>query len=81
MQVVGPNFEANRAYADMVLAKVKRVTGVADARIQQAFNAPTLNVDVDRTRAQLVGVSERDVAENLQDAPRRQHPVGADVLA
>ena len=67
VQVVGPNIEANRAYADKVLAKIKRVTGVADARIQQAFNAPTLNVDVDRTRAQLVGVSERDVAENLQD--------------
>ncbi len=68
LQVVGPNIEANRAYADMLLAKIKKVTGVADARIQQAFNAPTLNVDVDRTRAELVGVSERDVAQNLQDA-------------
>ncbi|MGO9357830.1 MAG: efflux RND transporter permease subunit [Xanthobacteraceae bacterium] len=68
VQIVGRNIEANRAYADEVLAKIKKVTGVADARIQQAFNAPTLNVDVDRTRAQLVGVSERDVAQNLQDA-------------
>ncbi len=68
VQVVGPNLEANRAYADKALAKIKLVTGVADARIQQAFNAPTFNVDVDRTRAQLVGVNERDVAENLQDA-------------
>jgi multidrug efflux pump subunit AcrB len=68
VQVVGPDLEANRAYADMLLARIKQVTGVADARIQQAFNAPTLNVDVDRTRAALVGVSERDVAQNLQDA-------------
>src|SRR6202041_2484332 len=49
------------------LPRIARVAGVADARIQQAFNAPTFNVDVDRTRAQIVGVSERDVAQNLQD--------------
>ncbi len=67
VQIAGPNPEANRAYADKILPRIARVTGVADARIQQAFNAPTLNVDVDRTRAQLVGVSERDVAQNLQD--------------
>ena len=60
--------QANRDYADKLLTRIKQVPGVADARIQQAFNAPTLNVDVDRTRAALVGVSERDVAENLQDA-------------
>ncbi len=68
VQVIGPDLEANRAYADKLLAKISQVTGIADARIQQAFNAPTFNVDVDRTRAELVGVSERDVAQNLQDA-------------
>jgi multidrug efflux pump subunit AcrB len=68
VQIIGPDLQANRDYADVVLAKIKHVTGVADAHIQQAFNAPTLDVDVDRTRAELVGVSERDVAQNLQDA-------------
>ena len=68
VQVIGPKMEANRAYADKILARIAQVPGVADARIQQAFNTPTFNVDVDRTRAQLVGVSERDVAQNLQDA-------------
>ena len=68
VQVIGPDLEANRAYANKLLAKISQVTGIADARIQQAFNAPTFNVDVDRTRAELVGVSERDVAQNLQDA-------------
>jgi CzcA family heavy metal efflux pump len=68
VQIIGSKIEANRAYADKLLAKIARVPGVADARIQQAFNAPTLDVDVDRTRAELVGVSERDVAENLQNA-------------
>jgi multidrug efflux pump subunit AcrB len=67
VQIIGADVEANRAYADKILPLISQVTGVADARIQQAFNAPTLNVDVDRTRAQLVGVSERDVAQNLQN--------------
>ena len=68
VQIIGSKIAANRAYADKVLAQIARIPGVADARIQQAFNAPTLDVDVDRTRAQLVGVSERDVAQNLQNA-------------
>jgi multidrug efflux pump subunit AcrB len=68
VQIFGTKIEANRAYADKILASIARIPGVADARIQQAFNAPTFDVDVDRTRAELVGVSERDVAQNLQDA-------------
>ena len=67
VQIIGSKLEANRAYAEKILPRIARVPGVADARIQQAFNAPTFNVDVDRTRAQIVGVSERDVAQNLQD--------------
>ena len=68
VQIIGSKIEANRAYADKLLARIARIPGIADARIQQAFNTPTFNVDVDRTRAQIVGVSERDVAQNLQDA-------------
>ncbi len=67
VQVIGSNLEANRAYADILLRRIARVNGVADARVQQTFNAPTLNVVVDRTRASQVGISERDVATSLQD--------------
>ena len=37
--------KANRAYADKLLGRIARVPGIADARIQQAFNEPTLRVD------------------------------------
>ena len=67
VQVVGSDLDANRVYADKVLRRISRVSGVADARIQQAFNAPMLNVVVDRTRASQVGLNERDVATSLQD--------------
>ncbi len=45
--------------------RLRRIPGVADARIQQSPNAPGFNVDVDRTRAQYVGVTERDVTNSL----------------
>jgi multidrug efflux pump subunit AcrB len=36
-----------------------------DVHVQQAFDAPTLHFDVDRTRAQYVGLQTRDVAQNV----------------
>ncbi|WP_018268415.1 efflux RND transporter permease subunit [Methylosinus sp. LW4] len=66
VQVSGPDIEANRAYSEQLLRKIAAVPAVADARIQQAFNAPTLNVDVDRPAALDVGLTERDIAVTLQ---------------
>lgn len=65
IQVIGQNQQGNDAYATKVLAAIKQVSGIADARIQQAFNYPTLKVTVDRTLAQEVGLTERDVATSL----------------
>ena len=67
LQVVGNDLRANRDYADTLLAKIRRVPGVADARIQQAFNEPTLRVNVDRSLAQLVGLTEKDAATSMLD--------------
>jgi multidrug efflux pump subunit AcrB len=44
------------------LARIKQVPGIADARIEQAFQQPTLNVAFDRSLAGLVGLSEKDAA-------------------
>jgi multidrug efflux pump subunit AcrB len=57
--------EANRAFADKLLERVRRVPGTVDLRIQQPFDQPYLHVNVDRTKAQQVGYSQRDVANNL----------------
>jgi multidrug efflux pump subunit AcrB len=62
LQVVGNDVPANRKYADTLLARIKKIPGIADARIQQAFQQPTLNVKFDRSLAGLVGLSEKDVA-------------------
>jgi multidrug efflux pump subunit AcrB len=65
LQVRGNNLTANFAYANKLLDQIRHIPGVADARIQQSVNAPTLNVDVDRSRAQYAGVTERDVTNSL----------------
>ena len=65
LQVRGNNLNANFAYATKLLNQIRRIPGVADARIQQSINSPTFNVDVDRTRAQYVGLTERDVVNSL----------------
>jgi multidrug efflux pump subunit AcrB len=67
LQVVGNNIQANRIYTNRLLADIRRVPGVADARIQQEFNEPTLKVNVDRSLASLVGVSEQDAATSMLD--------------
>ena len=65
VQISGGNVSGNFAYANLLLRKMRHVPGVADARIQQSAANPTLNVDVDRTRAEYIGLSERDVTNSL----------------
>jgi len=65
LQVIGTKQEANYAYATDLLKRIRKVTGIADLRIQQAYNYPQINVAVDRTLADEVGLSQRDVANSL----------------
>jgi multidrug efflux pump subunit AcrB len=62
LQVAGRDLAADRKYANALLAEVKNIPGIADARIQQAFQQPTLDVNVDRSLTSLAGLSEKDVA-------------------
>ena len=65
VQVIGNNQKANYAYATDLLKRIRTVPGIADLRIQQVFNYPQINVDVDRTLAGEVGLTQRDVANSL----------------
>jgi multidrug efflux pump subunit AcrB len=67
LQVVGNDVQANRKYADELLARISKIPGVADPRIQQAFQQPTLNVNVDRSLAGMVNITERDAATAMLD--------------
>src|SRR5271154_763357 len=65
VQVVGNDLAGNRLYADTLLEKMRFVSGTADLRIQQPFDQPDLNLRVERTKAEELGFSAQDIAQNL----------------
>ena len=65
IQIAGRNAEANRAYAQKLLARIATIPGLADARIQQPGRSPQLDVEVDRSRVGQFGLTERDVTTSL----------------
>ena len=65
LQVTGPKQEANYAYATALLSRIRKVPGIADPRIQQSQSYPQINVATDRTLADEVGLTQRDVANSL----------------
>jgi multidrug efflux pump subunit AcrB len=65
LQIRGANVTENYAFAQILMRRLRHVPGLADARIQQSFSLPGFNVDVDRTRAQYVGLTARDVTNSL----------------
>jgi CzcA family heavy metal efflux pump len=65
VQVIGRKPE-NRAYAEAIFKRIKRIPGVADPRIQQVFDYPTIDVNVNRTLAGEIGLTEQNVTTNMQ---------------
>ncbi len=65
IQVVGRDIVGNREFAEQLMNRLKFIPGTVDLRIQQPFNYPKVQVAVDRTKANQVGFTQRDVAQNL----------------
>jgi CzcA family heavy metal efflux pump len=65
VQVVGHNVEANFAAARQLASEIGHVPGAADVRVQQVMDAPEIRFDVDRIKAQQLGLSQRDVASDV----------------
>ena len=65
VQIVGNDLASNRLYADALLEKMRYVSGTADLRIQQPFDEPYLRFTVERTKAEELGFTAHDIAQNL----------------
>jgi multidrug efflux pump subunit AcrB len=55
------NFEVARSLAK----EIAKIPGAADVRVQQVMDAPEMRFEVDRTKAQQIGLSQRDVASDM----------------
>jgi multidrug efflux pump subunit AcrB len=64
IQVSGPS-PKNHEIANELMASLRHVPGLVDLRLAQVFNQPELRVSTDRSRAQQLGISQHDVANDL----------------
>jgi len=65
VQIVGTNVPGNRDFANSLLRKLQGVPGAVDLHIHQSADYPQFNVDVDRSKAQLLGLTEQSIATNM----------------
>ncbi|HEX9464565.1 MAG TPA: efflux RND transporter permease subunit [Alphaproteobacteria bacterium] len=65
IQIADPNFERGFATGQRLLQELQKIPGVADPHVVQVLDYPALLVEVDRQRAAKVGVTQRDIANNL----------------
>src|SRR5271169_4458895 len=65
LAVTGTNQRGNYVVEEKLAKEIRHIPGAVDVHVQQAFDEPTLHMDVDRTRAQSVGLQAKDVAQNL----------------
>jgi CzcA family heavy metal efflux pump len=65
IQLTGQNYARNYGIAQQIANRLRHVPGAVDVHVQQLMDSPTLHLDVDRVRAQQVGLTQRDVAQNL----------------
>ena len=63
--ITGADQQGNFAVAQKLAAQMKHIPGAVDVHVQQAYDAPTLFMNIDRTRVQSVGLQARDVAQNV----------------
>ena len=65
VQFDGNDVAGNFAVAQAVAEKIRRIPGAVDTHVHQLFNQPKLELDVDRSKADQMGLTERDVANSL----------------
>ncbi len=65
IQIIGANAVANHQLAEQMMAQLDHVPGAVDLHIQQSFDLPDFQVDVNRSKASQVGLSQANVANSV----------------
>src|SRR6266436_3346744 len=65
VKVAGYKSEANYAVAKEIRERIARIPGATDVFVHQSFDAPTLNLDVNRTLLAKEGLNQRDIAQDV----------------
>jgi multidrug efflux pump subunit AcrB len=65
IQIKSQNMEQSYALAQQLATKVSAMPGVSNVYIPQSINYPGLALNIDRERASLIGLSAKDVVDNV----------------
>ena len=65
VQIEGNDLERSYRLACRLRQDLREIPGTADVHINEVLDYPTLQVDVDRARAAMLGMSQREVANTL----------------
>ena len=65
VRIEGKDLRKAHAIAERIRREVQKVEGVVDARVMQRLDYPEYVVDVDRAKARLLGLTQKDVMENV----------------
>jgi len=65
VRIAGKNKKVNEEYANKIVAKLKEIDYMRDVQIAQPIKYPSLNIDIDRTRAAQLGVDMNDISRSL----------------
>ncbi len=65
VEVTGMNQHGNYLVGEKLASEFRHIPGAVDVHVQQAFDNPTLFMEINRARAQSVGMQSRDVAQNV----------------
>jgi len=65
IEIIGHSQHGNYLVAQQLANEIRHIPGAVDVHVHQAFDDPTLHMDIDRTRAQSVGLQAKDVVQNV----------------
>jgi multidrug efflux pump subunit AcrB len=65
VRITGKDKKLNELYADKVIAKLNQITYLRDVQLAQPTKYPTIDIDIDRTRAAQLGVNLSDISRSL----------------
>lgn len=65
IRIAGKNKKLNEEYANKIIAKLNKISYFRDVQIAQPIKYPSLDINIDRTRAAQVGVDMNEISRSL----------------
>ena len=65
IQLIGNSVDQDLSLADGIVQKISRIPGAVDAHVQQVYDEPNFNIQMDRSQAQQLGITAKDISNSV----------------